>query len=233
MRSLEQFSKKDHGFLDGAVSWLLGIGESLIYLTSLIFFFFFVHSFSCSVSLPSLGAICLFELRGELDSWFQKLSFFPKFFFLVQMWMKIRVSEIPHKMKLLFSAQSCSSSQFGTDWASLAGARDALCSGHTCWHLPGCPGSGSLGSSGPLCLCNSQTWETQGAKHPAKLATEDTGQELKPAWQVQLHWEHALVLAMPSWNTATSMAHFNLSEWAASGAINALSRSALISHWWQ
>lgn len=32
------------------------------------FFFFFVHSFSCSVSLPSLGAICLFELRGELDS---------------------------------------------------------------------------------------------------------------------------------------------------------------------
>lgn len=233
MRSLEQFSKKDHGFLDGAVSWLLGIGESLIYLTSLIFFF--------SLSIPFLVVFpfLLWEQSVYLSwegNWihdFKSCLFSQSFFFLVQMWMKIRVSEIPHKMKLLFSAQSCSSSQFGTDWASLAGARDALCSGHTCWHLPGCPGSGSLGSSGPLCLCNSQTWETQGAKHPAKLATEDTGQELKPAWQVQLHWEHALVLAMPSWNTATSMAHFNLSEWAASGAINALSRSALISHWWQ
>lgn len=121
----------------------------------------------------------------------------------------------------------------GTVWASLTGARDPLCFRHTCWSLSGWPGSGSLGGSGAPCLCKSQTWEAQGVKHPAKLATKDTGPGLKPAWQVQLHWEHALVLAKTYRNSATSTAHFNLGESAASGAIDVLSWSALMSHWWQ
>lgn len=51
------------------VCFLLGIGGNLIHLSSLISFF--VHSFFFKYS--SLGPVCIFELWGNLDSWFQNL----------------------------------------------------------------------------------------------------------------------------------------------------------------
>lgn len=79
--------------------------------------------------------------------------------------MEVKTTEIPQMMKLLFSAQACNNSQFGE------GLRKSSWDQRFPSDIPAGPCQvGSLGWSGALCLCNSQTCEAQSPKHSAKLA---------------------------------------------------------------
>lgn len=117
---LQERSLDGEGFLDGPGSWLLGIRASLIYLTSP--FFFYGFSFSCSVSLPSLGAICLFELKGN---WIHS-SFLPKSFLNSDVGWKSRPLKFPTWWNYFSLLGPATILSLGKAWAKQLGAEILL-----------------------------------------------------------------------------------------------------------